>query len=79
MISSSWNPFAARFLTLRTRLSPEECSRRLQEVTLPWFSTILIIPFVTSTLPLIGWVYPTGFAVRKRALLRTSGSSRTSA
>jgi hypothetical protein len=26
---------------------------------------ILVIPWVTSKLPLTGWVYPTGFAVRK--------------
>jgi ABC-type sugar transport system permease subunit len=68
-VISSLNAFtAAKFLTLRTRLSPQECFCRLQRSTLPWSSAILVIPLVTSTLPLIGWVYSTGFAVRKRAL-----------
>lgn len=62
------NPYAPKFVTLRTRLSPEECFRRLQPVTLPWLSIQLVIPWVTSKLPLMGWVYPTGFAVRKRTV-----------
>jgi hypothetical protein len=66
----SLNPFAkATFVTLRTRLSPQECQRRLRAVTLPWPSVILGISWVSSALPLMGWVYPTGFAVRKRFLM----------
>ncbi len=71
MISSSWDPFAARFITLHARLSPEECTRRLQKVTLPWISSLLVYPLVWSTLPLLGWVFATGFVVRKRAVPAT--------
>lgn len=60
------NPFAAIFVTLRTRLSPQECFGRLREATEPWISSILVIPFITSRCPLWGWVYPAWFAVRKR-------------
>jgi hypothetical protein len=60
------NPFAGKFVTLRTRLSPQECFGRLQEATEPWISSILIIPYITSRRPLWGWVYPERFAVRKR-------------
>jgi hypothetical protein len=65
----SLNPFAtAKLVGLRARLSPAECQRRLEAVTLPWTSLMLVAPFVKSSLPLMGWVYPTGFAVRKRFL-----------
>jgi hypothetical protein len=64
------NPYVAKFLTLRTRLSPEECCRRLQLLTLPWMSIMLVIPWAFSRLPLMGWVDPTGFAVRKRTVSR---------
>ena len=64
------NPYVAKFLTLRTRLSLEECCRRLQPLTLPWLSIMLVIPWAFSRLPLMGWVDPTGFAVRKRTVSR---------
>ena len=59
------SPYTPRFVTLRTRLSPGECYRRLRPVTLPWIQIMLIIPWAFSKLPLMGWVYPSGFAVRK--------------
>ena len=62
---TSPNPYAPRFVTLRTRLSPEECFRRLQPLTLPGLSLVLVIPWALSKLPVMGWVRPTGFAVRK--------------
>jgi hypothetical protein len=60
------NPFSATFVTLRTRLSSQECFGRLREATEPWISRILVIPFLTSRRPLWGWVYPAWFAVRRR-------------
>ena len=62
------NPFDAKFVTLRTRLSSQECFGRLQEATEPWISSMLVIPFITSRRPLWGWVYPAWFAVRKRVV-----------
>lgn len=62
---SSRNPYLPRFVTLRTGLSPEECFHRLQPLTLPWLSIVLVIPWAFSKLPVMGWVWPTGFAVRK--------------
>jgi hypothetical protein len=59
------NPYVPTFVTLRTRLSPEECCRRLQPLTLPWISLVLVIPWAFSKLPVMGWVRSTGFAVRK--------------
>src|SRR5258708_36040876 len=59
------NPYAPRFVTLRSRLSPEECFRRLQPLTLPWLSIVLVVPWAFSKLPVMGWVWPRGFAVRK--------------
>jgi hypothetical protein len=58
-------PYSPKFLTLRTHLNSEECYRRLKPLTLPWLQSMLIIPWAFSKLPLMGWVYPTGFAVRK--------------
>ena len=60
----SLNP-PVEYVTLRTRLSPEECVRRLQPLTLPWISILLVIPWAFSKLPVMGWVWPTGFALRK--------------
>ena len=60
----SLNP-PVEYVTLRTRLSSEECFRRLQPLTLPWMSIMLIIPWAFSKLPVMGWVWPTGFALRK--------------
>lgn len=62
---NSRNPYVPRFVTLRTRLSPQECFRRLQPLTLPWLSIVLVIPWAFSKLPVMGWVWPTGFALRK--------------
>lgn len=62
------NPYVTRFVTLRTRLSPEDCFRRLKPLTLPWLSILLVFPWAFSKLPLMGWVWPTGFAVRKLTL-----------
>lgn len=59
------NPYVTRIVTLRTRLSPEDCFRRLKPLTLPWLSILLVFPWAFSKLPLMGWVWPTGFAVRK--------------
>jgi len=64
------NPFASKFVTLRTRLSPQECFARLQGATEPWISSVLVIPLITSRRPLWGWVDPAWFAVRKRVLAR---------
>lgn len=61
----SKNPYVTRFVTLRTRLSPEDCFLRLKPLTLPWLSIFLVFPWAFSKLPLMGWVWPTGFAVRK--------------
>ncbi len=60
------NPFAATCVTLRTRLSSQECFGRLRDATEPWISSIFVIPFITSRRPLWGWVYAAWFAVRKR-------------
>ena len=68
-----------RFVTLRTRLSPQECYRRLQPVTLPWLPYMLVIPWLTSKLPLMGWVDPAGFAVRKRMEFFKSSSMQPEA
>ena len=58
-------PSETRLVRLRTRLSPEDCFRRLKTLTLPWLSILLVFPWAFSKLPLMGWVRPTGFAVRK--------------
>jgi hypothetical protein len=63
-VAAPLNP-PVEYVTLRTRLSPEECFHRLQPLTLPWISTLFIIPWAFSKLPVMGWVWPTGFALRK--------------
>lgn len=81
-MSSPLNPFAVEYLTLRTRLAPEECCRRLEPLVMPWGSRMAIVWPTKEMLgrPLKGAVSPAGFALRKKIFykndLQTEGSAR---
>lgn len=78
----SLNPFAVEHRTLRTRLAPEECFRRLEPLVIPWGSRVPILWSAQATAgrPLIGAVSAAGFAVRKKIPykndLQTEASAR---
>jgi hypothetical protein len=66
-LSSSLNPFAVEYRVLRTRLAPEECSRRLEPLVIPWSSRMAILWSAEYRgRPLIGAVSPAGFELRKK-------------
>ena len=70
------------YRTLRTRLAPEECSRRLEPLVIAWSSRMAILWSAQGAAgrPLIGAVSPAGFALRKKIPykndLQTEASAR---
>ena len=67
---------------LRTRLTPEECSHRLEPLVIPWGSRMALVWPTKELLgrPLVGMVSPAGFALRKKLPykndLQTEASAR---
>lgn len=81
-MSSSINPFAVEYRTLRTRLAPEECFRRLEPLVIPWGSRMAMVWPSKEMLgrPLIGAVSSAGFELRRKIVykndLQTAASAR---
>ncbi len=81
-MSSALNPFGAKYRTLRTRLAPEECLRRLEPLIIPWTSRMAILwsAGAFAGRPFIGVLSPHGFALRKKIPykndLQTEASAR---